>query len=164
MYFRSRSVQVGSLDNVRSLPPSSLSPLPAMSALTTKLALLNGRAASVPVGLFINNAWHASSDGGTFPTVNPATGAHLADFAHATSADVDKAVGAARLAFNTTWGRNSLPGERARRAFPSSPLPFPTNACNESSAQQARGPNGARRATPRRTRECERRQRTAYRA
>lgn len=83
----------------------------------SKITLLNGRTATVPTGLFINNEWRKASDGGTFSTVNPSTGKHLLDFAHATTADVDDAVKAARVAFNTTWGRNSLPGERARRTW-----------------------------------------------
>lgn len=78
------------------------------------ISLLDGRIASTPTGLFINNEWVASSDGTTFTTLNPATGEHLLDVQAASDADVDSAVKAARKAFNTTWGKNSLPSERAR--------------------------------------------------
>ncbi|GAA6022665.1 hypothetical protein JCM10207_008573 [Rhodosporidiobolus poonsookiae] len=80
---------------------------------SASISLLNGRPATVRTGLFIDNQWTPSSDNGTFPVLNPATGEHLLDVSNATEADVDHAVKAARKAFNTTWGRNSLPGTRA---------------------------------------------------
>ncbi|KAM0753476.1 aldehyde dehydrogenase [Meredithblackwellia eburnea MCA 4105] len=82
--------------------------------VNAEIALLGGRKVTTPTGLFINNEWVPSSDGGTFETVNPATGQKLLDVSSATSEDVDKAVAAARKAFNTTWGRHSVPTERAR--------------------------------------------------
>uniref|UniRef100_A0A8C5C8N0 Aldehyde dehydrogenase 1 family, member A3 n=1 Tax=Gadus morhua TaxID=8049 RepID=A0A8C5C8N0_GADMO len=48
--------------------------------------------------LFINNEWHISSKGRTFPTVNPATGVKICDIQEADKADVDKAVEAAKAA------------------------------------------------------------------
>lgn len=51
-----------------------------------------------------NNEWVAPSGGETFSCVNPATGEKLADVAHASKEDVDKAVKAARHAFKTVWG------------------------------------------------------------
>ncbi|GAA5918864.1 hypothetical protein JCM6882_002441 [Rhodosporidiobolus microsporus] len=80
---------------------------------SASISLLNGRSATVRTGLFIDNEWVASSDNGTFPVLNPATGEHLLDVSNATEADVDRAVEAARKAFNTTWGRNSVPGDRS---------------------------------------------------
>lgn len=56
-----------------------------------------------------NNEWVASSSKETIATINPATGKHLVDVAHATKQDVDTAVKAARTAFKTTWGLN-IPG------------------------------------------------------
>lgn len=50
-------------------------------------------------GLFIGGEWRDASDGATFSTTNPATGAHLADCAQATAQDVDDAVKAAWAAF-----------------------------------------------------------------
>src|SRR5437588_11833855 len=56
--------------------------------------------------LFINNQWVAPVDGKTFDTYNPATGEVLAKVAHAGAADVDKAVKAARKAFETgPWAK-----------------------------------------------------------
>jgi acyl-CoA reductase-like NAD-dependent aldehyde dehydrogenase len=49
--------------------------------------------------LFIDGAFGPSSAGKTFPTTTPATGAPLADVAEASEADVDRAVAAARKAF-----------------------------------------------------------------
>ena len=50
--------------------------------------------------LLINNRWVNSESGKTFPTINPATGDEIAQVAEADAADVDKAVRAARAAFN----------------------------------------------------------------
>src|SRR5512141_1623731 len=51
--------------------------------------------------LFIDGDFVPSSGGRSFPTTNPATGAHLADVAEANEDDVDRAVAAARKAFET---------------------------------------------------------------
>jgi aldehyde dehydrogenase (NAD+) len=54
--------------------------------------------------LLIGNKWVDSVSGKTFPTINPATGEVIAQVAEADAADVDKAVGAARAAFDKgTW-------------------------------------------------------------
>src|SRR5258705_3800892 len=49
--------------------------------------------------LLINNKWIDSASGKTFPTINPATGEVITQVAEADAADVDKAVAAARAAF-----------------------------------------------------------------
>ncbi len=49
--------------------------------------------------IFINNTWHDSVSGKTFPTINPATGEKICDVQEGDKADVDKAVRAAREAF-----------------------------------------------------------------
>ncbi|KAI8499381.1 retinal dehydrogenase 2-like isoform X2 [Branchiostoma floridae x Branchiostoma belcheri] len=49
--------------------------------------------------IFINNEWHKSESGKTFPTINPATGEKICDIQEGDKADVDKAVRAAREAF-----------------------------------------------------------------
>ncbi|XP_078621744.1 retinal dehydrogenase 2-like [Branchiostoma floridae x Branchiostoma japonicum] len=49
--------------------------------------------------IFINNEWHKSESGKTFPTVNPATGEEICHIQEGDKADVDKAVKAAREAF-----------------------------------------------------------------
>ncbi len=51
-------------------------------------------------GLLINNRWVPSESGKTFATINPATGDEICQVAEADAADVDKAVSAARKAFN----------------------------------------------------------------
>lgn len=50
--------------------------------------------------LFINNEFVDSANGKTFPTINPATEKKIVDVAEAGKEDVDKAVAAARAAFN----------------------------------------------------------------
>src|SRR5438034_2271711 len=50
--------------------------------------------------LFIDGKWVDSVSGKTFPTVNPATGETICQVAEADKADVDKAVKAARKAFD----------------------------------------------------------------
>jgi acyl-CoA reductase-like NAD-dependent aldehyde dehydrogenase len=64
--------------------------------------------------LFIDNAWVDASDGGKFKTINPNNGEVLAEVAQATAADVDKAVKAARKAFDEgPWPKTDA-GARAR--------------------------------------------------
>lgn len=58
--------------------------------------------------LFINNAFCESQQGSTFETVNPATGHAIASIAAGDVADIDKAVQAARNAFdNGKWSTMS---------------------------------------------------------
>ncbi|WP_264214037.1 aldehyde dehydrogenase [Leisingera thetidis] len=55
---------------------------------------------------FIDGQFCDAADGGKFETSNPATGEVLATVAHCKSADVDRAVAAARRVFNAgTWSR-----------------------------------------------------------
>lgn len=55
--------------------------------------------------LFINGEYVESSNGEVFKTYNPATGEVLAEIAKATKEDVDKAVAAARTAFEGKWSK-----------------------------------------------------------
>lgn len=58
--------------------------------------------------LLINNEWVESASGHRFETINPATGEVVCDVAEADAADVDKAVQAARNAFNSdSWRKMS---------------------------------------------------------
>ncbi len=57
--------------------------------------------------LFIGGAWVDAESGKTFTSLNPATGAPLAEVAEADKADIDKAVMAARKAFEGKWARVS---------------------------------------------------------
>ncbi|MGE0025823.1 MAG: aldehyde dehydrogenase family protein [Thermoleophilia bacterium] len=61
-------------------------------------------------GLVIDGAERPAEGGATFPTIEPASGAHLADVAEASPADVDAAVAAARRAYEGTW--RDMPGRR----------------------------------------------------
>ena len=54
-------------------------------------------------GLVIDGAEREARDGSSFPTIEPATGEHLADVAEAGAADVDDAVAAARRAYDERW-------------------------------------------------------------
>jgi aldehyde dehydrogenase (NAD+) len=55
--------------------------------------------------LFIDGQWVDAESGKTFETPNPATGATLAEVAEGDSADIDKAVAAARRAFEGKWSK-----------------------------------------------------------
>jgi aldehyde dehydrogenase (NAD+) len=54
---------------------------------------------------YIDGAWTPSSSGETFATIDPSTGADLAQVARGTTDDIARAVAAARRAYETTWGR-----------------------------------------------------------
>ena len=67
-------------------------------------------------GLFIDGEFVEPADGGVFKTVNPATEEVLAEVAEAGPGDVDRAVTAARRAYDEVWG--SMPGrERAKYLY-----------------------------------------------
>jgi aldehyde dehydrogenase (NAD+) len=67
-------------------------------------------------GLFIGGEWVESRDGGTLTTISPATEEPLSQVASAGAADVDRAVVAARRAFERTWGPMA-PSERGKYLF-----------------------------------------------
>ncbi|XP_018415755.1 PREDICTED: aldehyde dehydrogenase family 1 member A3 isoform X2 [Nanorana parkeri] len=62
--------------------------------------------------IFINNEWHQSVSGRTFPVYNPTTGEKICDVQEADKADVDKAVEAAKSAFQkgSAWRRLDASG------------------------------------------------------
>jgi len=64
--------------------------------------------------LLINNRWIDSESGKTFATINPATGEEICRVAEADAADVDKAVAAARAAFERGPWRKTQASERGR--------------------------------------------------
>src|SRR5271156_247712 len=64
--------------------------------------------------LLINGRWVASESGKTFATVNPSTGEEICQVAEADAADVDKAVRAARAAFDQGPWRKMRASERGR--------------------------------------------------
>src|SRR5438045_6181734 len=58
--------------------------------------------------MLINGKWVEAASGKTFPTYNPATGDVLARVAEGDREDIDRAVKAARIAFETgPWRRMS---------------------------------------------------------
>lgn len=63
--------------------------------------------------LFINGKWEPASNQETFDVFNPANGQLVAKVAKGTAADVDKAVQAARDAFDNTEWKNMNPKDRA---------------------------------------------------
>ncbi|MEL7186260.1 MAG: aldehyde dehydrogenase family protein [Pseudomonadota bacterium] len=67
-------------------------------------------------GLFINGKFVSPEKGRYFDTINPATEEKLSRVADASSADVDKAVKAAREAYRSTWGRMK-PAERGKYIY-----------------------------------------------
>jgi aldehyde dehydrogenase (NAD+) len=66
--------------------------------------------------LFINGEWQKPSGNKYFDTINPATEEKLSEIAEATQADVDKAVKAARKAYETVW-KKMPPKERSKYIF-----------------------------------------------
>jgi phenylacetaldehyde dehydrogenase len=69
---------------------------------------------AAPRKLFINGQWVDAASGKTFETPNPATGETLASVAEGDSEDIDRAVRAARAAFDEgPWGRIT-PSDRGR--------------------------------------------------
>jgi aldehyde dehydrogenase (NAD+) len=64
--------------------------------------------------LLINNRWVPSESGKTFATVNPSTGEEICQVAEADAADVDKAVQAARRAFDQGPWKKMRASERGR--------------------------------------------------
>jgi aldehyde dehydrogenase (NAD+) len=67
-------------------------------------------------GLFIDGKWTAPRSGQYFDTVNPATEETLARVAYATDEDVDRAVRAARKAYDKYW-RKMRPADRAKYVY-----------------------------------------------
>lgn len=61
--------------------------------------------AKSPHKLFINGEWVPAASGETYASFNPSDGTFLADLASAGPEDVDRAVAAARAAFEGPWGR-----------------------------------------------------------
>src|SRR5271156_4095603 len=69
---------------------------------------------AAPRKLFINGQWTDAASGKTFATPNPATGAPLASVAEGDAEDINRAVAAARTAFDDgPWSRMP-PSERGR--------------------------------------------------
>jgi aldehyde dehydrogenase (NAD+) len=82
--------------------------------MATAPAVTEPRVKVGPTKLLINNRWVDSASGKTFPTVNPTTGEEICQVAEADALDVDKAVSAARAAFNGPWRNKLSAAERGK--------------------------------------------------
>jgi len=69
---------------------------------------------AVPRKMLIGGKWQDAASGKTFPTYNPATGDVLARVAEGDTEDIDRAVKAARAAFETGPWRKMTASERGR--------------------------------------------------
>lgn len=67
-----------------------------------------------PRKMLINGKWVDAASGKTFPTYNPATGEVLAQVAEGDKEDINRAVAAARAAFEKGPWRDLTPSERGR--------------------------------------------------
>jgi phenylacetaldehyde dehydrogenase len=73
-----------------------------------------GQFLNKPKKLLIGGKWVEAASGKTFATVNPATEETLAQVAEGDSADIDKAVKSARMAFEDGPWRRMTPSERGK--------------------------------------------------
>src|SRR5690625_5193072 len=85
-------------------------------------------------GLFINGEFTDATSGESLKTINPATEENLADVAVAGTDDVERAVRAARTAYERTWGRCLAPSgpstcSGSRGYWPSDPGSSPCWKC-----------------------------------
>ncbi|RDA91894.1 hypothetical protein CP533_0375 [Ophiocordyceps camponoti-saundersi (nom. inval.)] len=79
-----------------------------------KLTAPNGIEISLPTGLFIDNEFVDSSSGRKITSINPSSGSAICEVVAASEADIDRAVAAARAAFNSPqW--HDMPGSQRGR-------------------------------------------------
>ncbi|KAF9881750.1 aldehyde dehydrogenase [Colletotrichum karsti] len=81
---------------------------------SVKLTAPNGRSYLQPTGLFINNQWVESSDGGKVASINPTNEQEIVSVHAATGKDVDTAVRAARKALNHPSWRELPASDRGK--------------------------------------------------
>jgi betaine-aldehyde dehydrogenase len=67
---------------------------------------------TAPLENFIDGEFAPAAEGATDAVLNPATGEEIAQVASSTQADVDRAIAAARAAFDAGWS-TATPGERS---------------------------------------------------
>jgi aldehyde dehydrogenase (NAD+) len=102
------------------LEPSPASPPATVPAFTLDYATSRESTAIVHIepsyGLFIGGEFVEPQSGRLFATINPATEEPLTEVAEGGAEDVDRAVGAARAAFDDVWGE--MPGkDRAKYLY-----------------------------------------------
>ncbi len=76
--------------------------------MTPDLPFLDGK----PKQLLIGGEWVDAAAGASFPSLNPSTGEVIAELAEADATDADRAVAAARAAFEGPWRRRLKPRDR----------------------------------------------------
>jgi len=69
---------------------------------------------SFPTGIFINGQFSAGSENTTIDVVNPSTGKVITSVSEGTAKDVDRAVAAAKHAYDTSWGLKVPGTERGK--------------------------------------------------
>src|SRR6267154_2700154 len=92
--------------------------------MATAAAVLEKNVKIGPTKLLINGKWVDSASGKTFPTINPSTGEVITQVAESDAADVDKAVAAARAAFDKGPWRKMSAAERGGPAADDCVLPL----------------------------------------
>src|SRR6266487_6851325 len=80
--------------------------------MATAAAVLERNVKIGSTKLLINGKWVDSASGKTFPTINPSTGEVITQVAESDAPDVDKAVAAARGAFDKGPWRKMSAAER----------------------------------------------------
>src|SRR5260370_12495124 len=81
-------------------PPGNCANAQEEETMATATTVLERNVKIGPTKLLINGKWVDSVSGKTFPTINPSTGEVITQVAESDAADVDKAVAAARAAFD----------------------------------------------------------------
>ena len=74
---------------------------PTPESTPTRPAYLDGR----PKRMLINGQWVEAASSKTFDTINPSTGETLASIAEGDAEDINRAVTAARRAFEGPWSK-----------------------------------------------------------
>src|SRR3712207_6447577 len=100
------------------VPGPHLATLFPEANLMSTLATATSQAKNITATrLLINNQWVEALSGRTFPTFNPATGEAICQVAEADQADVDRAVQAARNAFDKGPWRRMAAAERGKLMY-----------------------------------------------
>ena len=92
---------------MNAVPQSAIANQPAPSPVVAKFLKRAPR-------LLIGGEWVESKSQGRIPVVDPATGQQIASVADANASDVDRAVAAARAAFDKGAWADMLPVDRER--------------------------------------------------
>jgi phenylacetaldehyde dehydrogenase len=103
------AIRAGDADTERGAQEDTMAVATAPTTLRESQRNLNRRHR-----LLIDGEWVEAASGRTFPTVNPATGQPLAEIAAGDAADIDRAVAAARRAFESGPWPKMTPAERQK--------------------------------------------------